>query len=213
MKLVVALGGNALLRRSQAPSADNQLENVRLAAAQLVRVAAGNDLLLTHGNGPQVGLLALQSAAYTAVESYPLDVLDAESEGMLGYLLEQELANLLPATRAVVSLLTRVEVDPNDPAFSKPSKPIGPVYTQAQADAVAKQRHWAMGPDGKGYRRLVASPKPPGTERHTLATGTWIVGHCSGWRRHPDHAQTRWCGHARRRSRHRQGLVQFIVGH
>ena len=177
MKLVVALGGNALLRRSQAPSADNQLENVRLAAAQLVRVAAGNDLLLTHGNGPQVGLLALQSAAYTAVESYPLDVLDAESEGMLGYLLEQELANLLPATRAVVSLLTRVEVDPNDPAFSKPSKPIGPVYTQTQADAVAKQRHWAMGPDGKGYRRLVASPKPVSIP--ALNAIRWLLAHGS----------------------------------
>ncbi len=160
MKLVIALGGNALLRRAELPSAGNQLENIRRAAAQLVRVAAGNDMLLTHGNGPQVGLLALQSAAYTAVESYPLDVLDAESEGMLGYLLEQELANLLPATRCVVSLLTRVEVDRNDPAFSKPSKPIGPMYTKDQADAVAAQRHWTTGPDGKGFRRLVASPKP-----------------------------------------------------
>ncbi len=175
MKLVVALGGNALLRRAQVPSADNQLENVRHAAVQLAGLAAGNDVILTHGNGPQVGLLALQSAAYTAVESYPLDVLDAESEGMLGYLLEQELANLLPATRPVVSLLTRVEVDPDDPAFSKPSKPIGPMYTKAQADAVGAQRHWVMGPDGKGFRRLVASPKPVNIP--ALDAMRWLLQH------------------------------------
>jgi carbamate kinase len=160
MRLVVALGGNALLRRSQAPSASNQLANIRIAAAQLARVAATHSLVLTHGNGPQVGLLALQSAAYTAVESYPLDVLDAESEGMLGYLLEQELANLLPATRTVVSLLTRVQVDPRDPAFTKPSKPIGPVYTRLQAQELAQRRHWAVAPDGDGWRRVVASPRP-----------------------------------------------------
>ena len=133
MRLVVALGGNALLRRSQLPSAGNQLANVRIACSQVARVAAAHDMVLTHGNGPQVGLLALQSAAYTVVDSYPLDVLDAESEGMLGYLLEQELANLLPASRAVASLLTRVEVDPLDPAFLTPTKPIGPVYAKAQA--------------------------------------------------------------------------------
>lgn len=167
MRLVVALGGNALLRRTQKPTAANQLENVRIACAQLARVASDHDMVLTHGNGPQVGLLALQSAAYTAVESYPLDVLDAESEGMLGYLLEQELVNLLPATRAVASLLTRVQVDPLDPAFLKPSKPIGPVYTKAQADEIAARRHWAMAAEGEGWRRVVPSPRPlrvPGLE-------------------------------------------------
>ncbi|PTT87370.1 carbamate kinase, partial [Pelomonas sp. HMWF004] len=180
MRLVVALGGNALLRRSQLPSADNQMANVRIACAQVARVAAAHDMVLTHGNGPQVGLLALQSAAYTAVDSYPLDVLDAETEGMLGYLLEQELANLLPASRALASLLTRVEVDPLDPAFLKPTKPIGPVYTKAQADELAQRRGWAMAADGAGWRRVVASPKPLripglGVIRGLLAQGTLVI--------------------------------------
>lgn len=180
MKLVVALGGNALLRRSQLPSAANQLENVRSACAQVARVAAKHDLVLTHGNGPQVGLLALQSAAYTAVDSYPLDVLDAETEGMLGYLLEQELANLLPASRAVASLLTRVEVDPLDPAFLTPTKPIGPVYAKAQADELARRRHWAMAAEGTAWRRVVPSPKPvrvPGMEviRSLLNKGVLVI--------------------------------------
>ncbi|MFP8779840.1 carbamate kinase [Hydrogenophaga sp. RWCD_12] len=180
MKLVVALGGNALLRRSQLPSAGNQLANVRIAADQLARVAAAHDMVLTHGNGPQVGLLALQSAAYTAVDSYPLDVLDAESEGMLGYLLEQELANRLPASRAVASLLTRVEVDPDDPAFRTPTKPIGPVYTRRQADDVQASRQWTMVAEGSGWRRVVASPKPlrvPGLDaiRWLLEHGALVI--------------------------------------
>lgn len=159
MRLVIALGGNALLRRGQPLTADNQLENIRRAAAQLARVAADNELVLTHGNGPQVGLLALQSAAYTAVEAYPLDVLGAQTDGMIGYLLEQELANLLPS-RTVTTLLTRVEVDPKDPAFAKPTKPIGPVYTQEEATRVAAEKNWVMAPDGKSFRRVVASPQP-----------------------------------------------------
>ncbi len=180
MRLVVALGGNALLRRTQLPSAGNQLENVRIACAQVARVAAAHDMVLTHGNGPQVGLLALQSAAYTAVDSYPLDVLDAESEGMLGYLLEQELANLLPASRAVASMLTRVEVDPQDPAFQTPAKPIGPVYTRPQADDLARRRQWAMAPDGAGWRRVVASPRPVrvpalGVIRSLLGQGVLVI--------------------------------------
>ncbi len=180
MKLVLALGGNALLRRTQLPSAGNQLDNVRIACAQVARVAAAHDMVLTHGNGPQVGLLALQSAAYTAVDSYTLDVLDAESEGMLGYLLEQELANLLPASRAVASLLTRVEVDPQDPAFLKPTKPIGPVYTRPEADDLARRRQWAMAPDGAGWRRVVASPRPVrvpalGVIRSLLGQGVLVI--------------------------------------
>lgn len=160
MKLVVALGGNALLRRDQLPTAENQLENIRRAAAQLARVAAEHDLVLTHGNGPQVGLLALQAAAYVKVEAYPLDVLGAQTDGMIGYLLEQELANLLPATRAVTTLITRVEVDANDPAFQHPSKPIGPVYSKAESERVASERGWTMAADGAGFRRVVASPLP-----------------------------------------------------
>ncbi len=159
MRLVIALGGNALPRRGQPLTADNQLENIRRAAAQLARVASNHELVLTHGNGPQVGLLALQSAAYTAVESYPLDVLGAQTDGMIGYLLEQELANLLPS-RTVTTLLTRVEVDPKDLAFAKPTKPIGPVYTQDEAKRVAAEKHWVMAPDGDSFRRVVASPQP-----------------------------------------------------
>lgn len=160
MRLVVALGGNALLQRAQSPTAAHQLANVRLAAEQVARVAGQHTVLLTHGNGPQVGLLALQAAAYATVPPYPLDVLGAESEGQLGYLLEQELANRLPPGRAVATLLTRVEVDRADPAFAQPSKPIGPVYTRAQAEALAAQHGWTVGADGGGFRRLVASPRP-----------------------------------------------------
>ncbi|APW43483.1 carbamate kinase [Rhodoferax saidenbachensis] len=160
MRLVVALGGNALLRRGEPLSAANQLANIRVAAAQLARVASQHAMVLTHGNGPQVGLLALQGAAYTAVATYPLDVLGAETEGMIGYLLEQELSNRLPATRRVATLLTRVEVDPQDPAFAHPTKPIGPVYTAEQAQELAANRHWTMAADGAGTRRVVASPLP-----------------------------------------------------
>ena len=160
MKLVVAIGGNALLRRGQELSAENQLANIRRAAAQLARVAAAHELVLTHGNGPQVGLLALQSAAYSKGESYPLDVLGAQTDGMLGYLLEQELANLLPASRTVTTLLTRVEVDPRDPAFGHPTKFIGPVYTQEEAQRIGAARHWSTAADGSGFRRVVASPQP-----------------------------------------------------
>jgi carbamate kinase len=160
MKIVVALGGNALLRRDQALSASNQLDNIKRVAVQLARVAQKHQMVLTHGNGPQVGLLALQSASYTEVETYPLDVLGAQTEGMIGYLLEQELANLLPATSTVTTLLTRVEVDPLDPAFERPTKPIGPVYTQQQAELGVKEKNWSIAPDGKGFRRVVASPQP-----------------------------------------------------
>ena len=160
MKLVVAIGGNALLRRGQVLSAENQLENIRRAATQLARVAVDHTLVLTHGNGPQVGLLALQSAAYAAVSAFPLDVLGAQTDGMIGYLLEQELANRLPESRSVTTLLTRVEVDPRDPAFAQPSKPIGPVYTEAESQRITADKHWTMAPDGKGFRRVVASPAP-----------------------------------------------------
>lgn len=160
MRLVVALGGNALLRREQPPTAHNQLDNIRRAAAQLARVAAHHDLVLTHGNGPQVGLLALQAAAYVKVEAYPLDVLGAQTDGMIGYLLEQELANLLPATRVLTTLITRVEVDPQDPAFKHPTKPIGPIYSKAESERVAADKGWVMAADGDAFRRVVASPQP-----------------------------------------------------
>ena len=160
MKVLVALGGNAILRRGQALSMDNQQVNIRRAAEQLARVALAHELVLTHGNGPQVGLLALQAAAYTAVQAYPLDVLGAESQGMVGYLLEQELANLLPTSRTVTTLLTRVEVAADDPAFAHPTKPIGPVYTRLEAERLAQEKSWHIAADGDHFRRVVPSPRP-----------------------------------------------------
>ena len=133
MRLVIALGGNALLRRGEAMTAENQRENVRIACQQIAKVAPGNELVIAHGNGPQVGLLALQGNAYDAANPYPLDVLGAETEGMIGYMIEQELGNLLPYEQPFATILTMVRVDPGDPAFQKPTKPIGPVYEEAEA--------------------------------------------------------------------------------
>ncbi|WP_416136256.1 carbamate kinase [Aquabacterium sp. A7-Y] len=158
--LVVALGGNALLRRGEPLEPEVQLRNVRLAAAHLARLAGRYRLVVTHGNGPQVGLLALQNSAGPNAEGFPLDVLDAQTEGMIGYLLEQEIANCLPVGRSVATLLTRVEVDPDDPAFASPSKPIGPVYAKGEGERLARARGWHLMPDGDGLRRAVPSPKP-----------------------------------------------------
>jgi carbamate kinase len=160
MRIVVALGGNALLRRGERMTADNQRWNVRVAAKALAPVAAEHELVVGHGNGPQVGLLALQSAAYTAVESYPLDVLGAETEGMIGYMIEQELGNLLPFERPFATLLTMVEVDPADPAFKNPTKFIGPVYTKKEADRLSVEKAWIFKEDGDKWRRVVPSPEP-----------------------------------------------------
>lgn len=160
MRLVIALGGNALLRRGEAMTAENQRENVRTACEQIAKVAPGNELVIAHGNGPQVGLLALQGAAYDATNPYPLDVLGAETEGMIGYMIEQELGNLLPFEVPFATILTQVEVDSEDPAFKKPSKPIGPVYSKADAERLAKEKGWNIAPDGDKFRRVVASPRP-----------------------------------------------------
>jgi carbamate kinase len=160
MRIAIALGGNALLRRGEPLSAENQRSNVRVACTQIAKVAAGNQLVIAHGNGPQVGLLALQGAAYKDVASYPLDVLGAETEGMIGYMIEQELGNLLPFEVPFATLLTQVEVDAADPAFAAPSKPIGPVYTHAEAERLAAEKGWSIAADGEHYRRVVASPRP-----------------------------------------------------
>ena len=161
MRILIALGGNALLRRGEPMTMQHQIANIRRAALQIARLADGNQLVVAHGNGPQVGLLALQAAAVGgAASAAPLDVLDAESEGMIGYLLEQELANTLPAQRHVATLLTRVEVDARDPAFQHPTKPIGPVYTQADVQRLTPGNDWTFAPDGNGLRRVVASPQP-----------------------------------------------------
>jgi carbamate kinase len=159
LKLVVALGGNALLRRGEKPTAEAQRGHARDAMAAVAELARHHDVVLTHGNGPQVGLLALQASAYTDVAPYPLDVLGAETEGMIGYVLEQELENLLPG-RSVVTVLTQVVVDPADPGFARPTKPIGPVYTEEQARRLAAERGWSIAPDNEHFRRVVASPQP-----------------------------------------------------
>lgn len=160
MRIVIALGGNALLHRGEALSAENQRTNVKIAAAALAPLALEHQLVITHGNGPQVGLLALQYSAHKEGVHYPLDVLDAESEGMIGYLVEQELSNLLPAGHRCATLLTQTEVDPNDPAFQNPTKPIGPVYDRTEARRLAVQRGWSIAPDGEFFRRVVPSPRP-----------------------------------------------------
>lgn len=141
-------------------TAKNQRENVRIAAKALAPIAADNQLVISHGNGPQVGLLALQSAAYEEVEAYPLDVLGAQTEGMIGYMIEQELGNLLPIEYPFATILTMVEVDPEDPAFDKPTKPIGPVYSEADAKRLEEEKGWSMRPDGEQWRRVVPSPEP-----------------------------------------------------
>jgi carbamate kinase len=160
MRVVVALGGNALLRRGEPLSAEVQRQNVRAAAKALAPLAQRHQLVISHGNGPQVGLLALQSAAYAGAAAYPLDVLGAESEGMIGYMIEQELGNLVPFEVPFATILTMVEVDPDDPAFANPSKPIGPAYSQEEALRVAREKGWTVRQDGASWRRVVPSPLP-----------------------------------------------------
>ena len=160
MRVVVALGGNALLKRGEPMTAEAQRGNVRTAAPALASVAGRHQLVLSHGNGPQVGLLALQAAAYTEVEAYPLDVLGAQTEGMIGYVLEQELGNLLPVEVPFATILTMVEVDPADPAFEDPTKFVGPVYDKTEADRLAADKGWVFKPDGDRWRRVVPSPEP-----------------------------------------------------
>lgn len=158
--MVFALGGNALLRRGEALTAANQARNIRLAVEALAPICvAGHQVVITHGNGPQVGLLAMQSAA-TPDTPYPLDVLDAESAGMIGYLIEQQLMNVLPNGTLIAALLTQVRVDRHDPAFRKPAKPIGAVYSEGEARTLAAERGWRVAADGGGWRRVVASPEP-----------------------------------------------------
>lgn len=160
MRIVTALGGNALLRRGQALTAENQRFNTALAADALAKIAIDNELIVTHGNGPQVGLLALQGNAYKPEEAYPLDVLGAETEGMIGYMIEQELGNRLPAETPLATLLTMVEVERSDPAFLNPTKFVGPVYEKEEADRIATQKGWEMRADGDKFRRVVPSPLP-----------------------------------------------------
>jgi carbamate kinase len=159
MLIVAALGGNALLRRGEPADAQTQRGNVAVALDALTELAGEHRVVVTHGNGPQVGLLALQAEAYAQVAPYPLDVLGAESEGMIGYLLEQGLASRLPET-PTATLLTQVIVDEHDPSFQHPSKPIGPIYDRATAERLGRERNWSVAPDGEHWRRVVPSPEP-----------------------------------------------------
>ena len=160
MRIVVALGGNALLRRGEPLTAEVQRKNVKIAVEAIAPLAADHQLVISHGNGPQVGLLALQGSAYKPDEAFPLDVLGAETEGMIGYMIEQELGNLLPFEVPFATLLTMVEVDPKDPGFQNPTKFVGPVYEKAESERIASQKAWVFKQDGAKWRRVVPSPQP-----------------------------------------------------
>ena len=160
MRIVIALGGNALLRRSDPMTTEIQRRNVKVAAAAIAPLAAGHSIVVVHGNGPQVGLLALQAESYRDAEPYPLDVLDAGTQGMIGYLIQQELRNLLPPQIQVATVLTMITVDPEDRAFRHPTKFVGPVYHQDAAETLAARKGWAFRQDGHAWRRVVPSPEP-----------------------------------------------------
>ena len=181
MKIVVALGGNAFLGRGEPSTFETQRYNIRRAAHSLAKLARCHQLIITHGNGPQIGMLSLLAADAHA-DPYPMDVLGAETEGMIGYLLEQELANELPVVR-VATLLTRTIVRSDDPAFRNPTKFVGPIYGHADAERLAVQRRWKIARDGQGWRRVVPSPEP--TEivelaaiNHLAAAGFMVI--CAG---------------------------------
>jgi carbamate kinase len=141
-------------------TAENQQENIRIAAIEMAALATEHEIVIAHGNGPQVGLLALQAAAYEGGGDYPLDVLGAESVGQIGYMIEQQMGNLLPQSQRFATLLTQIEVDRNDPAFNDPTKFIGPVYKKEEAETLAKVRGWSIKQDGEHWRRVVPSPLP-----------------------------------------------------
>ena len=159
--VVIALGGNALLRRGEPLEASIQRQNIATAAKTIAEIALQYNVVLVHGNGPQVGLLALQGLEYKKVMPYPLDVLGSETQGMIGYILMQELKNLLPE-QDVSCMLTQMLVDPQDPAFADPTKPIGPVYQEAEARELAEKFQWTVKADGQYFRRVVPSPHPIG---------------------------------------------------
>ena len=160
MRLVVALGGNALARRGEPMTADRLRANVRSTCQALAGLAREHELVITHGNGPQVGLLALQNLAYQDVAAYPLDILGAETQGMIGYVVQQELFNALQGEREVAAIITTTVVDENDPAFEHPTKLIGPQYSAQDAAEAAAEYRWTIARDGNAFRRVVPSPNP-----------------------------------------------------
>ncbi|STD05814.1 Carbamate kinase 1 [Dermatophilus congolensis] len=183
MRIVAALGGNALMRRGQSPDAKPQIENVKHAAAVLATLAAEHELVLTHGNGPQIGVLALESIHDERLnDPYPFDTLGAETQGMIGYWILQALQNELP-NHKISALITQTEVCANDPAFNNPTKFVGEMYTQEEAEKLATTYGWTVKPDGNGYRRVVPSPQPTrcieiDTIRALIDAGTTVV--CAG---------------------------------
>jgi carbamate kinase len=155
MRIVVALGGNALSKRGETLTAEGQRASIRIAAKSLAALLeAGHEVVITHGNGPQVGYLALQGSPF------PLDVLGAETDGMIGYVLQQELDNAYAPDAKYATLLTQIEVDPGDPAFQAPTKFIGPIYGEVEATKLSAERGWTIGKDGAHFRRTVPSPRP-----------------------------------------------------
>ena len=160
MRIVVALGGNALLERGEKPDAAIQQRHVRRAAQALAPLAARHELIVCHGNGPQVGILALESETDASLsQPYPLDVLGAQTQGMIGYWLVQELHNA-GVTRPVIALITQTVVDATDPAFANPTKFIGSIYGREEAARLAVVHGWSVAPDGPVWRRVVPSPQP-----------------------------------------------------
>jgi len=160
MRVVVALGGNALQKRGEPMTVESQRQNVRIACRALTPIAMEHELVISHGNGPQVGLLSLQASSYDEVSSYPFDVLGAQTEGMIGYFIQQELGNLLPYEKPIATILTMVEVDPHDPAMADPTKFVGPVYDEDDANRLATAMGWVVKQDGDKWRRVVPSPAP-----------------------------------------------------
>ena len=183
MRIVIAIGGNALLERGQKPEAATQRANAIRAVEALAPLAARHEVVITHGNGPQVGMLALESAADPALERpYPLDVLGAQTQGMIGYWLLQALQNTLPG-RQVAAIVNQTLVSAADPAFADPTKFVGPVYDEATAHRLAGERGWQVKPDGDYWRRVVPSPAPERVVetriiRLLLASGAIVV--CAG---------------------------------
>lgn len=180
--VVVALGGNALLRRGEPLEAEVQRQNIEIAVKTISEIAQEYNVVLVHGNGPQVGLLALQGLEYKKVAPYPLDVLGSETQGMIGYMLMQEFKNQMPNVNATC-MLTQMTVDPNDPAFADPTKPIGPIYEEAEARELAEKYNWTIKPDGQYFRRVVPSPQPTGIIEHDAITKLIDEGHlviCTG---------------------------------
>ena len=173
MRIVIALGGNALLRRGDPMTTEVQRGNIRIAAEAIAPLAAEHSIVVVHGNGPQVGLLSLQAESYHDAEPYPLDVLDAGTQGIIGYLIQQELRSLLPPDRQVATLLTMITVDPDDPAFTSPAKFVGPVYAKESADALAAEKGWAFKRDGTAWRRVVPSPQP--RQILEIAPISWLI--------------------------------------